>query len=171
MTGSDDAADDRLERAAHALYDLIQPEDALPWDGLTHGQQDRYRHLATMAARMTDVTALRAAFERGAAGIASHFGVSLRDCRGPSRRGFRFQAMDCIRAFEDSLMHGTAESDQRTLALQHEEQREKIEELHAQALAEDAQETAKRQARHDIGRYGRAIPINHEGAVTGDGRY
>lgn len=166
--GSDDAADHRAT-AAMALYDLCRPDGALSWGSLTSGQQARYVHLVTMAARMTDVTALRAALEAGATGLATHAGLGLRDCTPQQRMGFRFDAMDCIRAFEDSLMFGNAEKDLRTLELQRAEQQAQIDRLHARAKTEDEAETRQRDARLDIQRY--SVPASgHDGALFGDGR-
>jgi len=152
-----------------ALYHATRPTDGLPWDFLTPAQQDRYRRLATMAARMTDVTALRAAFERGAGGLAVHVDKSLRDCGVAERRSLRFQAMDCIRAFEDSLMTGDDTADRLTLTLQDEERQDLVNECHARALIEDAAEMAKVQARRDVEQ--QTIDLRRpDGEVDGDTR-
>ena len=173
---------DPLDTAAMAIYDLSKPGDAaLPYDLLTVGQQDRYRLLATLAVRMTDVVAVRAALEQGASAIAAHRGVTLRDSESPARMSLRFDAMDCVRAFQDSLMHGTADTDERALVLEGEERQILINKLHARALAEDEAETRKRDARREILRYGgRSVPIGlageppppsgHDGELFGDGR-
>lgn len=158
-----------IDRAAVALYMATSPVDSLPWDFLTPAQQDKYRRLATMAARMTDVTALRAAFERGASGLAVHESKALRDCELAHRRSLRFQAMDCIRAFEDSLMNGDEKGDQLTLRLQDEERQMYVNACHERALVEDADEMARVQARRDIERHD--LPASgHDGALFGDGR-
>lgn len=159
-----------LETAAQALYALSKPQDALPWEGMTSGQQDKYRRFATMAARLTDVTAVRAAIEAGAMALAAHKGMTLRDCTSQWRMGFRFDAMDCIRSFEDALMHGDAEKDHRVLELQREEHQLTVNKKHADAVKEDERETWLRDGRRDIAKYSGVPASGHDGELFGDGR-
>ena len=136
--------------AAFHLYEIVKPEGGLEWAALTMAQRAKYRGLIKLAERMTDVTAIRAAHERAASGLAAHHGMSLRDCAPAGRRSLRFEALAAVRAFEYQLMEGDAALDALTLSLVAEEQQAYLTKLHTLALAEDADEMVKRQARRDL---------------------
>src|SRR3990167_7188752 len=102
--------------AAFHLYEIVKPEGGLEWAALTMAQRAKYRGLIKLAERMTDVTAIRAAHERAASGLAAHAGMSLRDCAPAGRRSLRFEAEACVRAFLWQLQEGDA-LDALTLSL------------------------------------------------------
>jgi len=116
--------------AAFHLYELVKPADGCEFSDLTSEQRARYRALIRIARRSTDVTAIRAAFERAAGALAIHDGKTLRSLTPAARRDVRYDAMDAVRAYELSLADGDEVSDALVLSLQ-------LEERHARDASEE----------------------------------
>jgi len=107
--------------AAFHLYELVKPEGGLSWDALTSDQRAQYRGLIAVAARQTDVTAIRAAYERAAYGLAAQAGWSWPACTPSIRQSLRCDALAAVRAFQWQLTNGDAALDTLTLSLVAEE--------------------------------------------------
>lgn len=115
-------AEEHRQHAAYHLYGMVKPADGLSWWELSDGQRRRFLGLVHMAARASDLTAVRAAHEACAAVLATHDDESLRDQPLAVRAATRIKALNVLSTWERVLTTGGPETDARILTLVHEEQ-------------------------------------------------
>lgn len=113
--------DEHRQHAAWHLYDAVKPEGGLSWWQLTPNQQQRFLGLIDMAARCSDVTAIRAAHEAVAEILAGQNDESLRIIPHEMRGSYRAQALQLCLMFERVLTTGSPETDAKILSLVTEE--------------------------------------------------